>query len=379
LFSDAGRGSLAGEVGSPLSEKNAVNEPVKLDVDEILGSAPVDVETWSRALGEPGKPVLRVVSGWPTLAFVVRDPGTGAWSPRSLLVPVRAADPGYQPGAYDDVEGWSRPISEVLREIPLEVRDAVRPLPMQVAWWALVLLGKLPAALELCQSSPMLFGLLAWQCRPHGPLTPASIRAVLRRPRRESLELLGMPPRRWVLRAIDKMDSFALLSPGPAAIAEVLRSTDKKVVRWLQHLPRLRGDVLRVLRKPPLLAMASFELLVDPPVGRSRHVDLAAVLADVRQARLEGRAPPTPARFTRRSEALDAYAQVDPVDLLAAFPGRFETPTGAVVLPDEPVVHLRPLGSGGEMLEHGQAVGNCLPDQPGYFRRAHQGEGRCTR
>ena len=354
-----------------------LNKPTPAWVREILETAPVPVATWSvLPEDEAGPPMVRVVSGWPSLGFFVHELPVGRWAPRPLCVPVEAADPGFEGSFWGDIFGWSRPMSEVFREIPAEVRRAVRALPVAVQWWALVLLSKVPEALGLAVRSPVLVGLLGWYCQPHAPCRHEDIGRLLRRRQRHLLPLLGLPEEQWLLRAIDKIEPNALLCPGPGAVVEALGQRDRRVVRLLQHLPTLSAGVLSVLRDPRLLDMTGYSLLAEG--GRARGgtgIDLALLLTAIREARLDGRCSDRPARFASRAEALVTYAAIEPVDILATYGGKFATPTEEVELPDEPVVHLRPLGSAGEMLEHGQAVGNCLPDQPGYFRRAHQGEG----
>jgi hypothetical protein len=354
-----------------------LNEPTPAFVSEILETAPVDVATWSvLPEDEAGPPMVRVVSGWPALGFFVHELPMDRWSPRPLCVPVEAADPGFEPSFWADIFGWSRPMFEVFREIPAGVRRAVRALPAAVQWWALVLLSKVPEALGLAVRSPVLVGLLGWYCQPHAPCNYEDVGRLVRRRRRHLLPLIGLPGELWRLKAIGKVDPQALLCPGPGAVVEALGRPDKRVVRLLQHLPTLSAGTLSVLRDPALLDMASYSLLAERRRGRGGGgIDLALLLSAIREARHEGRCSDRPARFVSRGEVLVTYAAIEPVDILATYDGPFATPTEEVELPGEPVVRMRPLRSADEMLEHGRAVQSCLPNEPDYFRRAHQGVG----
>ena len=354
-----------------------LNKPTPAWVREILETAPVPVATWSvLPEDEAGPPMVRVVSGWPSLGFFVHELPVGRWAPRPLCVPVEAADPGFEGSFWGDIFGWSRPMSEVFREIPVEVRCAVRALPVAVQWWALVLLSKVPEALGLAVRSPVLVGLLGWYCQPHAPCRYEDIGRLVRRRRRRLLPLLGLPEELWLLRAIDRIEPQALLCPGPGAVVEALGQPQKRVVRLLQHLPTLSAGVLSVLRDPRLLDLAGYSLLAERRrVRGGEGIDLALLLTAIREARLEGRCADRPARFASRAEALVTYAAIEPVDIKATYGGKFATPTEEVELPGEPVVRMRPLRSATEMLEHGRAVQSCLPNEPGYFRRAHEGVG----
>jgi hypothetical protein len=347
-------------------------------IDQVLATAPAEVDAWSVMPAEDGYPELvRIFRGWPRLGAWIYGADLGGWAPTELLIPVDVADPGYEPDGFLYIGDWSSPIEELYRQIPETVREAVRPLPDIFQWWTLLLLSAVPEALELVQSSPILAGLLAYRCKPDSELSPEDVRPLLGQPRRRLLRLLDLlPEKKWIIRALLRIHPLALLHPGPGAVMELMGSTDKRQVRLLQHLPDLDADVLRVLRDPTSLGMSTFSLLADP--GNSiiwSSLSLDRLLADVAQAREEGRTSQKPARYRTRAELLAAFNSVRPIDLLSAFPGDFAVPSGGVSLGVDPVLYLRPVGSAADMLAHGRAEENCLPNEPSFFKSAHAGDG----
>ena len=346
-------------------------------IDLVLATAPAEVDAWSVMPAEDGYPQLvHIVRGWPHLGAWSHGADLGGWAPTELLIPVDVADPGYEPDGFLFIGDWSRPIEEVYRQIPEAIRAAVRPLPDIHQWWTLLLLSTVPEALELVQTRPILSGLLAYRCKPGSELSPEDLRPLIGQPRRRLLRLLDLPEKKWIVRALRRIQPLALLYPGPGAVVELLGSTDKRRVRLLQHLPDLRADVLRILRDPISLGMSKFSLLADP--GNSitwSSLSLDRVLAQVGAARKDGRASQKPVRFSTRAEVLAAFESVRPIDLLSAYPGDFAVPSGGVSLGTEPVLYLRPLRSASEILAHGRAEENCLPNEPSFFKSAHAGDG----
>ena len=224
---------------------------------------------------------------------------------------------------------------------------------------------------------PTLGGLLAYRCAPRMATEPAEeIRAALRLPRHHLLPLVDLPARKWLLKALRKTDPSCLLWSTPERVKEVLATPNKRVQRWLQHLPRLRLEDIEVLISPEALAMSTFGLLADDddPDGWP-DTDLSSVLEELAVAREQGRAPMKPARFAARAEVLKVYEAITPRDWGEVYPGSYRTPTGDVVLPGTPPVSLRPLRTATEMREHGLRLGSCLASDGSYPERAHSGTG----
>jgi hypothetical protein len=356
--------------------------PTDEEIAAILATAPFKYDAYQVSPGDGDHPLLvSIARGWPSPTFMSWGLAPGRWMARSTMIPVQAADPGYEPGAYSDAEGWSRPIAEVISTIPLKVREALRPLPTTYQWCGLRVLARLTEFLDLLIENPVLAGLLANQIAPPGARTmvvaPRHIRRALRGPWRELLAMVGLPQQRWVSTALQKSDPFTLLYPGGQAIHNVLWSTDKKVRSWMQHLRWLRADVVGVLASPVTLPMSTYSLLADPGTDDEfwTHGDLHGVLAAIAKARQEGRAPRKPARFRSRAQVLDTYWKIRPTDLAAEYPGPFSTPTSEISLAGEPTIRLRPLQDAAEMLAHGVATQNCIPQEPCYFREASSGCG----
>ena len=180
------------------------------------------------------------------------------------------------------------------------------------------------------------------------------------------------------MRALAKTAPFALLSPGTKVITQLFTSPDRQVRRRLQHLPTLRADVLSVLNNKDSMRMTSHELLADDASGGFwETADLHGLLTTIRKARADGRTSVKPARFDSRVEVLQAYKAIEPIDLVATYPGEFVTPTGEVELctRGKPPIKLRPLRSAREMLEHGERQQSCIPSQADYFKHAAVGVG----
>ena len=352
--------------------------PISDEVAAILASAPIPVDAYRVTPAEDGHPlIVTVVSAWPAPDCMVYGLRPGRWSRRSLVIPVQVLDEGFEPGDFIEMDGWSRPIEEVLLTIPEQVRSAVRPLPACHQSYVLSLVAEVPDFLEMVQRNPVLAGLIA----EHHHLTPAppeELREALRRPRHCLLGLLRLPEARWIVRALAKTAPFALLSPGTKVITQLFTSPDRQVRRRLQHLPTLRADVLSVLNNKDSMRMTSHELLADDASGGFwETADLHGLLTTIRKARADGRTSVKPARFDSRVEVLQAYKAIEPIDLVATYPGEFVTPTGEVELctRGKPPIKLRPLRSAREMLEHGERQQSCIPSQADYFKHAAVGVG----
>ncbi len=350
---------------------------VEEEVARILATSPITYDAFQVIPADGEYPlVVSIARAWPRPAFRSWGVTPGRWMSRSLLIPVQVTDPDYEPGAYSDVDGWNRPIAELVRRVPEEIREAVRPLPCCYQWYCIKLLAEVPEFLDLVVEQPVLAAILANQLHPRGDDVPEALgelRRLLSRPRRRLLALLELPEERWILRVLAKIDFFGLLSPGPAAITDLLQSDCEYIRSRLRHLPRLRADVLQILADPDIRPMTTFELLADDDTDDIwNETSLRGLLVELHGARDDGRAARKPAAFKTRNQVLDAWRAIEPFD---PFPDAFEAPTDEVKLrlSAEPTITLTPLLAAGDVYEHGIAQANCLASDKQYYEDVSTG------
>jgi len=349
-----------------------------VELAQALRTAPFTPSS-TQVTGTAERPAIRIVQVWPTPRIAIYGLRCDIWGPGgSLFVPLQVVEPGFTI-AEDDrrphEEGWDPPLSEALRQVPQPVRAALRPLPLGVQWRALQLVAAVPEALDLFRDNPTFGGLLAeWH---HSEIDPEPgrqlVREALRRPRRQLLQLLGLPTRRWIVRALAKTDPAALRDPGPRRLVAALNSRDRRGRRWLQHLDPIRADVVGVLDRPDLLDLVNFSLLTDP--HRSEGLSLVRLLALVGLQRDSGLAPRRPGRFSSWSELLSTYRAYEANGWSERYPGVFEMPTGEVWLPGDPVLRLSPITTVGAMARQGRQQANCVTSSPSYPTAAWMGGG----
>ncbi len=254
------------------------------------------------------------------------------------------------------------------------MRDAIACQPRVFAWRVLQMIDAVPEALAVARELPVLAGLLAWPSREGAADPFGEVRALLGKPRRRLLSLVGLPDEQWIIRVMQKMPAGVLRDPGDDRVVEMLRSTDKDVERRLQHLQELPVDVVETIVDARLRRMSSFGLLNDSDPD---HVGgLAEKLTRLDRA---GRTR----RYSSRAEVDAAHAAL-PADLQrlqteqwnpADLAGAFVTPTGQVVLPGRPLLTLVPVRTSEEMRAHGLQMESCIPTDDRYPHRAAKGIG----
>jgi len=350
------------------------------EITAVLAEAPIPYDTFRVSPPDSDfRPIVTVASGWPSPDCRSWGMRPGRWQAHSLLLPVQVLDPDFEIGGCVDLEGWSRPVQDLLRQIPEEIREALRPFESPQQWYLQRLLARVPEFLPLMVEEPALAGLLATKLYPLGDAVPEGLDRLgplLRGPRRRLLGLIGLPEERWVLRAVRKLELDALIDPGPPTIDSLIRADHKFIRRRLQHLPRLRSDVLKIIADKQVWPMVTFTLLADADedvIWRERS--LHDLLVELLVAREDGRAAKKPARFSSRAEVLQAWEAVEPWDPAEQFPDAFEAPTGEVELKlrGEPTITLRPLLCAKEVFEHGQRQLSCLASDKQYYEDASTG------
>jgi hypothetical protein len=354
--------------------------PTDAEIAAILATAPFEYDTFRVSPADSDfRQIVTIASGWPSPDCRSWGMRPDRWQAHSLLLPVQVLDPDFEIGGCVDLEHWSKPVQDLVRQIPEQVREALRPFPTPQQWYLQRVLARVPEFLTLVVDEPAVAGLLATKLYPLGDVVPKGLerlKPLLRGPRRRLLGLMGLPEERWVLRVLRKLDLDALIDPGPPIIDPLLCADHKFIRRSLQHLPRLRGDTLKIIADTGCWPMVSYSLLADDDEDdiwqeRSLH-DL---LIELHVAREDGRAAKKPASFRTRKQVLAAWEAIEPWDPVAEFTSPFEAPTGPVELRlrGEPAIKLMPLLSAQEVFEHGKAQLNCLAADREYYEDASTG------
>lgn len=351
------------------------------DVPAILATAPIEPQAHRVRKIDSGQ-VVEAIRIWPCPGCWRRD--EAGWCERSTDLHVRWAEQTPEddelPG--QDAIGWNAPLRPLFELVPEDVRRVLMVQDDGVCWEALRLVHDVPELIDVARDIPSLAGLLAIHIEraEERDEACAELRHRLRGPRKRLLPLVELPARNSLLRTLAKLDPRALSNPGPHRVLQVLNSTDPDVVKLLRHLPRLRPDVMTVLRRPGLLWHASYALLADPAEGFFLHTYLEHIYL----ARRDGRAALTPARFTSRQQVLDFHAAMGGASAMTWEPDmyrEFETPTDDVVLDGAPTLGLHAVTSPREMRDVALQDGLCIASDRRFPERAQEGVGamyRCS-
>ena len=322
--------------------------------------------------------VQEAIRVWPAPSCWRWWPGQGWEERRPWIHPRLASNPWPHPTKNDltDLRGWKPRVELLLQDVPLDVRQLLRPLGDGVSWAVLKLVAAVPEITDLARDNISLVGLLALTAEGASEGFFREIRALLELPRRELLPLLGLPPNRSLLRMLAKLGPDALSAPGPGAIVGLLGSPDRDLVKVLRHLPHIRSDLIQVIPDPELRRLSSHALLTDPT--SPLLVGLNVALGQILVARREGRAPARPARFASRREVADSLRIVQHPPRRWA-PDQFmfgcAPPAGENVLLGDPPVQLEPITTPTEMLEYGICDKACIPTESRYPQTVMEGEG----
>ena len=343
-------------------------------IDQIIASCPFEPQAVRVRRTEWSETAITALRVWPNPRWAVYVPGRRRWQAGAVgAAGVVLSDPRKEHSDSRELQGWDVDAQALLEQVPAAVRDAIACQPRVFAWRVLQMIDAVPAAITLARELPVLAGMLAWPSRDADPDPFEEVRALIHQPRRRLLPLLGLPPERWIIRVIGKMDPRVLRELGDDRLVEVLGATDKEVQRRLQHLPSLPTDVVEVIVDAKLRRMTTFGLLADPAEG---HRDLAEKLIRLDRA---GRTR----RYSSRAEVHAAH-QALPADLQrleteqwnpAEYAGEFQTPTGIVTVPGRPALTLVPVRTSEQMRAHGLDMRSCIPADDRYPLRAARGAG----
>ena len=348
-----------------------------LDLEALLTTCPIPFQA-HRFVSFGDEPELQAISIWPDPGAVAYTPEAG-WEPLGLHVHVRYGheEPEVEDPILNDVMGWSVALGPLLATIPDAISDVVTDHHNGPCWALLVLLHDMPEMLAVARDNPTLAGILALDClRPRDGLERRNrLQKALRKPRVHLLPLVGLPPRKDLLRILARLEPWVLCLPGPQDVLRLLRIVDGTALKWLRHLPVIRADIVTLMLSPPLLPLCTFELLSD-----SDHCiswGLEAYLATCLRGRAEGWAPPTPARFTSRKELLDYRFALPPWDERAwkaeEFPEEFPVPCGGTALSGKPEVIVVPVTTAADMRRFALDDHLCIAMQRKFPDQAAQG------
>ncbi|MCH8514381.1 MAG: hypothetical protein LAT83_22385 [Kiritimatiellae bacterium] len=148
------------------------------------------------------------------------------------------------------------------RLVGLEIRAALFGVPDELTWGALMIMTRVPHGVQLFRDHPLwcLWGYY----HGYGPGTrrlglPFSrLRTLLGQPRTRLLAAMGLLPEPRIARILDKVDLHGL-SPGILPLCRVIFQSDNRMLRHLQHVPRISSEVLRLCAR-----QASLDLLHEP-------------------------------------------------------------------------------------------------------------------
>jgi hypothetical protein len=249
------------------------------------------------------------------------------------------------------------------------------------------LLEAVPASEDLFEANPVLAAMLARSVRPELPAGYGEVADRLRERRTQLLELLGLPPSRWIERMLRRLDLELLEACHLDGLRSLIEAGGRSVRRILQHVHPLSQPVIEVLLDYPAMLAATPALLQEAapldadelgellPRYRDASSPLQAALAAIGFANVESPGMPRP-RSLRRL-AVVSRAQVPEEDgswTPASYPRFAESPSGPATLLSWPRVDLRPLADATALWEHGTAQENCIPCDPSYPARARRGD-----
>lgn len=250
------------------------------------------------------------------------------------------------------------------------------PFPPHIAECVRRLCARYPGSEELVEDIPTLAGLFAWHViEEKAGCSEDEVLRVLRGSRRGLLSKIGLPPERWVLRALRKLSPQALAHPGPTRLRSVFADRSPRVRKLLRHLPSIRADIAELLDQPHLLGLTHFSLLSEDEVD----FPLPELLEQIYAARAEHSAPRRPRQFRTSAQVLTFWEAITDYDEgqwdPETFQQHFDSPTGPCTLVGRRRVRLRPITTPGDMTSHGLSQSNCIPYQPSYPTRAELGGG----
>lgn len=200
------------------------------------------------------------------------------------------------------------------------------------------------------------------------------------------LELVGLPPRRWVERALRSLDPAALDGDSLAGVVDLIVRADRGVHRLLQHIRPLSRPVVEALVDPIAMLAATPALLQEAATKSDEELaealpafaddasPLARALHELGWSALEAERASARPRSLGRLATLTRGAGAPPPWTPEAY-GPFPEPcAGELSLLTCPRVRLRPLSDPAALHAHGTAQDNCIPDDPSFVAQATEGE-----
>ena len=333
---------------------------------------------------EPEVGVLRL---WPRPQAWVRDPA--GWLPSEDWV--RLDPPAADRPRQRRWIRW-RPAAHGLADevVPPDVLRTARNFHPSSQFAVLRLLDALREAAPLLEMDPALGALVAAAVPQELPAAYEEVRSLLDQRRTRLLAWLRVPPRRWIVRLLRRLDARAIgIEPLRTLTSLLQTSRSPEVESLLKHIRPMPWWMLEVVCDSLARAAVSPSLLMEAssldletvrqrigaPPGDLDHNPLCDVLSTVTWAALhEGRLVP-------RSRTLEGLGRLcrDRLEQ-PPHPWRAEEyepfplpPAGDCTLTTFPPVRLRPLRDAAELLTHGRRQDNCIVQNSRYPEEAGTG------
>lgn len=357
----------------------------------LSAGAPIDPQALRVGLTREG-PRIEVLRLWPRPTAWVRSEGE-FWLPLDPHVWLRPGVQMHLPRHHARRWGpaasavWVPPPSEiVLQVVPAEVLGVLDRLDPSLQFDALRLLDAAPQSCDLFEANPALAALLARSVPVELPSGFEEVADRLHGRRIDLLELVGLPPRRWVERALRSLDPAALDGDSLAGVVDLIVRADRGVHRLLQHIRPLSRPVVEALVDPIAMLAATPALLQEAATKSDEELaealpafaddasPLARALHELGWSALEAERASARPRSLGRLATLTRGAGAPPPWTPEAY-GPFPEPcAGELSLLTCPRVRLRPLSDPAALHAHGTAQDNCIPDDPSFVAQATEGE-----
>jgi len=358
----------------------------------------------SGKLYEFTKKGVTVIRPWPAPAAWRKTLGRPQWRacrPQISLRPPDMSSFDQDDSSYCDMDKlpagmtWERIVAgrkareraeeEFRNAVPEDVRGAIAQYPVEVHWPLLRLCARVPGALDLVRSNPVLAYCLAENRRFHQPPATKPIRAArvwIRRRQRHALAWLGFPDAEAVAKIMRKVCPSAVTPRHCFYLRSGL--CDSQTLKLLAYVPRITAVVIRLVTIRKLRPYFGAHLLCEVAVDEQLHMlmDIARMARVLREHRPSA------------GIAIHSVAQLFRVhdDLVARYNRDVRPSLMALNFPPPPVPEvtfedaaITPIVTPQELLAHAEEQHNCAmsyaPDVAEgrcYFYRVATREEVCT-
>lgn len=328
-----------------------------------------------------GGPTPKLLRLWPRPQIWVRE--HGLWLPcEARLGLVRAVR------QWDD-RGWRPAVLDLADEVlPDEERGLLKRVHPSFHLSVLRLLDAVPDAASLVRETPLLAAAVAEEVWQEVPMRYEAVQALVRARRTALLEWLGLPPRRWIVRLMRRLDATSIDAGLFDTLLGAIQRGERDVTRALQHIRPMPTWLLEVVVDSLAHLVWTHTLLSEA----------ASLDSDAVRRRLGMGEAANPLRQSLVDlvwMALEEDRKPKPVPSLNALAGRIRVagliygglwnpeglppfaipPAGASSLPTFPPIALTPLLGAEQLMDHGLEQGNCIPSEDRFIDLATSGDG----